>query len=272
MHPHSGASRGYVLLGMIVLLATTMLAVGHAVSVFNQDVEQELRDETQRELDALRDAVERYRLDTGEPPASLADLLVEPAGVESWMGPYVNESFQDFEAVDMGILRDGWGNPYVFESVGAFDLVVRSSGPNGIDDDGAEDDLVAAGDYHDTAWKETVWERRILNTAVTAYNFYPTDPEFLNGGWPGSLNQLQGEGFIPDGNAWSDRLRTDGWGQDYLPDGDPITSINTAGPPQDGGGSPPGQGGSPPGQGGSPPGQGGSPPGQGGSPPGQGGS
>ncbi len=63
------------------------------------------------DISSLVDQVQHYRLDVGEYPASLTDLLVKPAHIaKEWRGPYR----------DRPIPLDSWGNDY--------DYLLSSSG------------------------------------------------------------------------------------------------------------------------------------------------
>ena len=67
-------------------------------------------------VQSLGNQVENYRLDTGSLPTRLEDLLVQPANVSGWLGPYAKES----------ALKDPWGTPIEYRVPGAtqaYDLV-----------------------------------------------------------------------------------------------------------------------------------------------------
>jgi general secretion pathway protein G len=51
----------------------------------------------------LTTAIDRYQVEVGSYPHALQDLVAQPAGVTNWGGPYADE-----------ILRDPWGNSYVY--------------------------------------------------------------------------------------------------------------------------------------------------------------
>ena len=99
---------------------------------------------------ALETAIAMYQGDLGEYPptgnATLVGALQDDPNNIDWQGPYM-EFKQD--ELNNGELIDPWGNPYVYVSVSggspqhrerSFDLY--SLGPNGVDDQGAGDDLV----------------------------------------------------------------------------------------------------------------------------------
>jgi len=81
-----------------------------------------------QDLDIFCLALDKYAADTGAYPTTkqgLKALLVCPAGVDNWDGPYINKALG---------LKDPWGHPYVY----------RSSGPK-VDDVGDPYDLFSAG-------------------------------------------------------------------------------------------------------------------------------
>jgi len=226
-------SRGYALLGMILLLATTSLVVGAAVTVYQRDLDELLQTETDEELEEIGDAILDYFEDTGETPSSPADLRVEPGGVSGWAGPYLQPEFEDREAAGFTSITDAWGNAYLLGDVEDWQITIRSIGPDGVDDEGDDDDRIAAADLDEALWDLTNRELRTIQTAINAYNYYPTSPTYLPSGWSGAVVKLQNEGFLPPGNDNRTRFRYDGWNQLYVDDTDPITSVTSAGPPQD---------------------------------------
>jgi general secretion pathway protein G len=72
------------------------------------------RSDTARvQLDALEQALELYRLDTGEYPTTeqgLAALIRAPSGGTGWNGPYLDGS---------EVPMDPWGHAYVYREPGA---------------------------------------------------------------------------------------------------------------------------------------------------------
>jgi len=85
----------------------------------------------QRNLQTLRIALERFRMDCGRYPAreeSLRALVADP-GAAGWKGPYVNM-----------VRADPWGRAFIYEP-SATNVVLRSRGPDG--NAGTPDDLAA---------------------------------------------------------------------------------------------------------------------------------
>ena len=222
---------GYLLLGMILLMASTSLALGAAFTIYGETLEEEFEEEMDVDFDALEEALDSYYRDTGAVPAALADLLTKPVGVTGWMGPYLQETFPDLAAANLDPLHDAWGNAYIVAGFADGEFTIRSPGPDGADDNGSDDDIDRVVTLNPASWYETSWELRILEAAIVAYNYYPTDPEYLSGNWETAAATLQTAGYLPSGTTMLKRFLTDGWGQYYEPDGSPITSLESAGPP-----------------------------------------
>lgn len=99
---------------------------------------------------AIETAIAMYHGDLGAYPASenanLVKALADDPGDPDWQGPYME--FKQ-EELNNGELLDPWGKPYVYVSTNggspkhrsrSYDLY--SLGPNGVDDDGTQDDIV----------------------------------------------------------------------------------------------------------------------------------
>lgn len=233
LHAAAHGVRGNVLLGMILLVAASAVAVGSATAVYTKVLDDELTDETWVELELLAGALVDYWDDTGGLPASIADLTTKPGGATGWFGPYLRGNFSDLDNAALLVTTDAWGNTYNFASPEAFEIQVWSNGPNGVDDDGDGDDISMLADADKIAWADTNWELRILRAAITAYNFYTSNPEQLPLTWLEAVEAMQNNGYLPAGAATTQRFLTDGWGQTYVPDGAPITAVNSDGPPEE---------------------------------------
>ncbi|MHC4660270.1 MAG: type II secretion system major pseudopilin GspG [Planctomycetota bacterium] len=81
---------------------------------------------------SLEDAIDMYKMHTGQYPEELADLLEQPADAPGWNGPYIKGAY---------VPRDPWGTEYAYDciEVTGSDYLLKSAGPNRQFDD--EDDL-----------------------------------------------------------------------------------------------------------------------------------
>ena len=99
---------------------------------------------------SLETAMAMYNGDLGAYPSSnnkaMVSALSEDPADPDWLGPYME--FKQDELRD-GELLDPWGKPYIYVSVNGgspqhrtYSYDLYSIGPNGVDDDGAQDDIV----------------------------------------------------------------------------------------------------------------------------------
>ncbi len=110
------SQQGFSLLEIIivlVLIGGILVLVGSRVMGGADSGKVKL---AQSQLATLAGKVENYQLDTGRYPATLGDLVTQPAGVGGWLGPYAKENE----------LLDPWKNPIEYRIPGEsqrFDLI-----------------------------------------------------------------------------------------------------------------------------------------------------
>ena len=111
-------SDGFTLLELLVVMVIIgLLAAYVAPRYFAQVGKSEVRT-AQAQVVALRNALDTYRLDTGQYPTTeqgLNALTVRPQGNAKWSGPYLQKA----------VPPDPWGRPYQYKSPGEhgdFDL------------------------------------------------------------------------------------------------------------------------------------------------------
>jgi general secretion pathway protein G len=114
----SRRSHGFTLLELLVVMVIIgLLAAYVAPRYFSQVGKSEVRT-AQAQIVALRNALDTYRLDTGQYPTTeqgLNALMVRPQGNAKWSGPYLQKA----------VPPDPWGRPYQYKSPGEhgdFDL------------------------------------------------------------------------------------------------------------------------------------------------------
>ena len=62
---------------------------------------------TQNTLNVVAQALKTYKMDVGQLPDSLNDLIKKPEGAQNWQGPYVGD--EDKGGAEIPV--DGWGQP-----------------------------------------------------------------------------------------------------------------------------------------------------------------
>lgn len=144
LHPRIASCRrppgGFTLLELLVVLLIIAMLAGFVGPRLFGELDKAKVKTASGQLKALGDALDRYRLDTGNFPSTEAGLavLVEPPAEAGnrWHGPYLTRE----------IPADPWGHPYQY----------RQPGSNGKDYDlfslGADGKPGGSGYASDIAW------------------------------------------------------------------------------------------------------------------------
>lgn len=101
-HLHSG----FTLVEIMIVLAIIGIIMGIGGTLINRAMDKTRRTQTEATLREVQNAVIQYQLETGRYPQSLQDLLVRPASVKRWTGPYVDNE---------DALKDRFGNEIAYE-------------------------------------------------------------------------------------------------------------------------------------------------------------
>lgn len=119
-------SSGFTLLELLVVVVIIGILAGYVGPKYFSQIGKSERQAAVAQIDAFEKALAQYRLDVGRYPSTeqgLAALVVAPAGVAKWAGPYLSKN----------VPNDPWGNPYLYRQPGQhgeFDL--SSHGKDGL--------------------------------------------------------------------------------------------------------------------------------------------
>ena len=116
----AGDERGLTLIELLVVMVILALFSTIAYQGFFPQVEKSKVQTAKTQMDIFELALDTYRLDVGEYPGSLNDLVQSSS--ERWKGPYLKGG---------KIPKDPWGNDYAYqqlESGSAFSLSSTGDG------------------------------------------------------------------------------------------------------------------------------------------------
>ena len=102
---------GFTLLELLVVLLIIALLAGYVGPKMFDRLELAKVQTAQGQMKSLADALNQYRLDTGNYPdetLGLNALTTRPANANNWQGPYLKT-----------LPPDPWGNPYLFKNPGS---------------------------------------------------------------------------------------------------------------------------------------------------------
>ena len=124
---------GFTLLELLVVVAIIGLLAGYVgPKYFGQLGKAEVK-VARAQIDGFDKALDQYRLDVGRYPTTeqgLNALMVKPAGIARWAGPYLKKE----------VPLDPWGKAYIYKSPGEhgdYDLssLGRDGRPGGTGED-----------------------------------------------------------------------------------------------------------------------------------------
>ncbi len=122
---HFQTERGFTLLELLVVVVIIGLLAGLVAPRFFDTVGKSKTKIARAQIDSLEKALDQYRLDVGAFPTAeqgLEALMVQPAGVLHWQGPYLKKA----------VPLDPWGHVYGYKlSESKRDIDIVSLGSDG---------------------------------------------------------------------------------------------------------------------------------------------
>ena len=118
------AQAGFSLIELMVVIAIMgLLATVVAVNVMGRTYDAKVK-KVQADFDAIKKAIELYKLDNGKYPQRLDDLWQAPGGLKNWKGPYLNDA--------PPAPQDPWGTAYKYDPpTGSGGFTITSYGADG---------------------------------------------------------------------------------------------------------------------------------------------
>jgi general secretion pathway protein G len=103
--PPSRRGAGFSLIELMVVIAIMgLLATVVAVNLMGQTYKAKVV-KVQADFDAMKKAVDLFKLNVGRYPSKIDDLWTAPGGAKGWNGPYIDPD-----------PKDPWGNSYRYDA------------------------------------------------------------------------------------------------------------------------------------------------------------
>jgi general secretion pathway protein G len=112
---------GFSLIEILIVVALIAVIVGFATNQIFGGQDKAKANLAKAQIQTLVGKIEQYQLDNGGAPTSLEDLVRQPSGSRTWLGPYAKESD----------LKDPWGRAFQYQTGGDTGFEIVSLGKDG---------------------------------------------------------------------------------------------------------------------------------------------
>lgn len=112
---------GFSLIEILIVVALIAVIAGMVANQVFGGQDKAKWNLTRTQIQTLTGKIEQYSLDNGGAPSSLEDLVRQPSGANSWLGPYAKEAD----------LKDQWGKPLSYSQEGEAGYTISSYGKDG---------------------------------------------------------------------------------------------------------------------------------------------
>lgn len=99
---------GFSLIEILIVVALIAVIAGLVANQVFGGQDRAKASLTRTQIETLTGKIEQYQLDNGGLPGSLSDLVRQPSGSATWLGPYARESD----------LKDQWGREFQYSEGG----------------------------------------------------------------------------------------------------------------------------------------------------------
>ncbi len=146
------SGQGFTIVELLVVMAVILILAGLLVSGGTAARQRARVFSTQSMIASLETALAMYHTDFGAYPPSgnsalVSNLATNVASDPAWKGPYMSFKERDLSGTIPGAtVIDPWGNAYLYTVSGTPQTYrIWSCGPDGADDNGADDDISSEG-------------------------------------------------------------------------------------------------------------------------------
>lgn len=106
-HRSHAATKAFTLVEMMAVVVIIGILAAFIAPKFFGQVDTAKITAAKTDIKKIEQAIQLYRMETGQMPEKIRDLVREPEDIRGWNGPYLDRE-----------LKDPWGNKYEFSVPG----------------------------------------------------------------------------------------------------------------------------------------------------------